>query len=337
MRLELRPVSKRAARAIARAVLGDAIPEEVVDRIADQAAGLPLFAEELARLTASGRDARHAPTIQAAIQVSLDALEGECRDAVGRLSVFGLTCWDAALDTLGMHGSEGVMKAVVAAEVLTEQNVSRFTSTREWLFKHALVRDVAYASLGERERKELHALAGAWLASMGEDSATVAGHYDLGGEHTRAADYWAKAAQRALATNALTDALSMAERALAFAEDKPTGFQRALCLDEAWSRLDPRASERETAISALEENVLRRRQRRARARRPRPLRRRARLRRLDQPTPGRGARSGRRAAACSTKRRARRRRWPCASRSPASSPTPRSRPSGCSRSATRKS
>ena len=255
VRLELRPVSKRAARAIARAVLGDAIPEEVVDRIADQAAGLPLFAEELARLTASGRDARHAPTIQAAIQVSLDALEGECRDAVGRLSVFGLSCWDGALNTLGMHGSEGVMKAVVAAEVLTEQNVSRFTSTREWLFKHALVRDVAYASLGERERKELHALAAAWLASMGEDSATVAGHYDLGGEHVRAADYWAKAAQRALATNALTDALSMAERALAFAEDKPAGFQRALCLDEAWSRLDPRASERETAISALEENV----------------------------------------------------------------------------------
>jgi hypothetical protein len=143
----------------------------------------------------------------------------------------------------------------VAAEVLTEQNTSRFTGTREWLFKHALVRDVAYASLGERERQELHALAGAWLSAMGEDSATVAGHYDLGGEHTKAAEYWAKAAQRALATNALTDALSMAERALAFAEDKPTGFQRALCLDEAWRRLDPRSAERETAISALEENV----------------------------------------------------------------------------------
>ena len=27
-----------------------------------------------------------------------------------RLSVFGLSCWDGALNTLGMHGSEGVMK-----------------------------------------------------------------------------------------------------------------------------------------------------------------------------------------------------------------------------------
>ncbi len=47
----------------------------------------------------------------------------------------------------------------------------------------------------------------------------------------------------------------MAERALAFAEDKPSGFLRASYLDEAWSRLDPRASDRESAIMALEENV----------------------------------------------------------------------------------
>jgi tetratricopeptide (TPR) repeat protein len=91
--------------------------------------------------------------------------------------------------------------------------------------------------------------------SMGEDAATVAGHYDLGDQHAAAADHWARAAQRALATNALVDALSMAERALTFAEDKPSGFERACYLDEAWTRLDPRAGERETAVSALEENV----------------------------------------------------------------------------------
>ncbi|HEY3495083.1 MAG TPA: protein kinase, partial [Polyangiaceae bacterium] len=134
VRIELRPVSKRASRTIARAVLGDAVPEEVIERIAAQAGGLPLFAEELARLTAAGRSAEQAPTIQAAIQASLDALDEECRDALGRLSVFGLTCWDSALEALGMPGAEGLMKALVAAEVLVEQNVSRFTGAREWLF-----------------------------------------------------------------------------------------------------------------------------------------------------------------------------------------------------------
>jgi hypothetical protein len=133
--------------------------------------------------------------------------------------------------------------------------VSRFPGTREWLFKHALVREVAYSSLGDFERKELHALAAAWLASMGEDAATVAGHYDLGSQHVAAAEHWARAAQRALATNALADALVMAERALTHAEDKSSAFQRAAYLDEAWSRLDPRASERQTAVSSMEENV----------------------------------------------------------------------------------
>jgi hypothetical protein len=147
------------------------------------------------------------------------------------------------------------MKALVAAEELVEQNVSRFPGTREWVFKHALVREVAYASLGDSARKELHALAAPWLALMGEDAATVAGHYDLGELPTIAADHWARAARRALATNALTDALAMADRALTFAEDTQSGFQRASYLDEAWSRLDPRSAERETALSAMEANV----------------------------------------------------------------------------------
>jgi serine/threonine protein kinase len=255
VRIELRPISRRAVRNIARSVLGESAPESAIERIAEQAGGLPLFAEELARLTAAGRDTLQAPTIQAAIQVSLDALDDECRDAVGRLSVLGLTAWESALEALGMVAAEGLMKALVGTEVLVEQNSSRFSGTREWTFKHALVRDVAYALLGDRERRELHALAATWLSSMGEDAAVIAGHYDLGGEQSAAAYHWARAAQRALSTNALTEALSMAERALAFAEDRPSGFLRASYLDEAWGRLDPRAAERESAILALEANV----------------------------------------------------------------------------------
>ena len=130
-----------------------------------------------------------------------------------------------ALEALGMPGAEGIIKALVAAEVLVEQNVSRFTGTREWLFKHALVREVAYASLGESERKELHALAAAWLASMGEDAATVAGHYDLGGQHSRRGATTGPAPRSARSPRTrLKDALTMAERALAFAEDKAAGL-----------------------------------------------------------------------------------------------------------------
>ncbi len=255
VRLDLRPLSRRASRAIARAVMGEGASDEQLDQVAQHAAGLPLFAEELARLSASGRDAGHAPTIEAAIQVSLDQLDEECRDAVGRLSVLGLTGWDSALEALGMPHAESLMKALATSELLIEQNTSRFAGTREWSFKHALVREVAYKSLGDLERSELHELAARWLASMGEDAATVARHFDLGGQHEAAAKHWARAAQRSLATNAFAEAVTMAERALAFSETKIEGFQRALCLDEAWSRLDPRAGDRETALIELQGNV----------------------------------------------------------------------------------
>lgn len=255
VRLELRPISKRSIRTIVRSLLGEEAAEALVEFIAERASGLPLFAEELARLASKGESAALPPTIEAAIQASLDTLDEECRDALGRVSVLGLTCWDSALEALGMPHAESLMSALASAEVLVEQTGSRFSGPREWVMKHALVRDVAYGALGERERRELHTLAAEWLASMGEDAAVVAGHFDLGGQHEAAAQHWARAAERALATNALSDAVKMAERALTFAKDKPSGFQCASYLDEAWSRIDPRAADRETAILALIENT----------------------------------------------------------------------------------
>jgi len=255
VRLELRPISRRATRAIATAILGESTTDEALDRIASQAAGSPLFAEELARLTALGRDTDAAPTIEAAIQVSLDALDETCRSAVARLSVFGLSGWDDGLAALGVNAPESALKQLAAADLLVERAESRLSGAREWGFKHALVRDVAYASLGEPQKKKLHAMAGAWLAKMGEDAATVAKHFDLGARGAEAAAYWEKAARRALSANALSEAVRMADAALSHAEGKAATFSRALLLDEAWTRLDPRAADRETAVAALQESV----------------------------------------------------------------------------------
>ncbi|HEY3593444.1 MAG TPA: serine/threonine-protein kinase PknK, partial [Polyangiaceae bacterium] len=96
-----------------------------------------------------------------------------------------------------------------------------------------------------------HALAGAWLAKQSEDAATVAKHLELGGRGSEAAIHWERAARRALSINALSDAVRMAETALLHADDQPTAFARALLLDEGYSRLDPRAADRETAVQAL--------------------------------------------------------------------------------------
>ena len=259
VRIELRPLARRTVRAIAKAILGEKASspegEALVESISAQAAGSPLFAEELARLAHQGRDATSAPTIEAAMQVHLDALDEDVREAAMKLAVFGLQMWDAGLGALGVKNAAEVMRALTAAEIVVEHAVSRFKETREWAFKHALTREVAYASLGEDQLKELHTLAGRWLAKMGEDDATVARHLELGGEHVEAAGYLEKAARRALGASALPEAVRLAEKSLDFAEDRPTQFARAQLLDEAWVRLDARAGERDTAVRAMQEAI----------------------------------------------------------------------------------
>ena len=175
VRIELRPISRRAARAIAKAILGDEPPTRRCSiAIAAQAAGSPLFAEELARLTALGRDAHAAPTIEAAIQVSLDALDDAARDAVVRLSVFGLSGWDAGLAALGV---------TIAGASRSEARRAPSCSSSSRIALRGRARVGLQARAGARRRvrlarrgaqEELHAAAGRWLAKMGEDAATVA-------------------------------------------------------------------------------------------------------------------------------------------------------------------
>ncbi len=258
VRIELRPLAKRAVRSIARSILGERLAgagDQIADNIAAQAGGSPLFAEELARLAAQGRDAVQAPTIEAAMQVQLDALDDGAREAASRLAVFGQLGWDAGLEALRVPNALDVLRQLAASEIVVEQASSRFRGTREWGFKHALMREVAYAGLGEDALRDLHAAAGSWLAKMGEDDATVARHFELGQSWTEAANHLEKAARRALAANALADAVSMSEKSLAFADDKPTQFARAQILDEAWNRQDARAGERDSAVRAMEDAV----------------------------------------------------------------------------------
>lgn len=256
VRVDLRPISRVSSATIVRSILGAEVSEETVSRIVQRSGGSPLFAEELARLSARGRGALDAPTIETAIQASLDSLSPKVRTALSRLSVLGLAIWEGAFEALAIEDPAHVLESLMSQEILVEQESSRFASEKEYLFKHALIRDVAYSELPATECVKLHGLAGTWLSLLGEDAATVAGHLDRGQEPEKAAAFWELASRRALSANALRDALWMAERSLAFAETQPEIFRRACLLDEAWSRLDPRAAERESAVRTMEQSAL---------------------------------------------------------------------------------
>ena len=317
--------AKRTVRAIARAILGDERVARgraslVDSRSRRRPAGSPLFAEELARLAAQGRDAAQRADDRGR-DPGARSTRSTTRRATRRRSSSSSACRLGRRARGARRAERGrdAARARVAPRCSSSRRSRASRSTREWAFKHALMREVAYASLGEDALKELHARAGQWLAKMGEDDATVARHLELGGEPSRPRPYLEKAARRALAANALGDAVTLAEKSLAFAEDKPTQFARAQLLDEAWNRLDARAGERDTAVRAMEEAVYDEASEVRATRRARALRGRVRRRTRTRARGSRRCAATRRPRVSSTRRRAARRRSRRATRSPASS------------------
>lgn len=94
----------------------------------------------------------------------------------------------------------------------------------EYLFKHALVQEAAYATLTKQDRRALHrAAAEAILAQHPERDRELAGvlamHFEQAGDNARAAEYFLKAGDHALERFANREAIGFYSRTTALADD----------------------------------------------------------------------------------------------------------------------
>jgi class 3 adenylate cyclase/tetratricopeptide (TPR) repeat protein len=181
--LPLEPLTDTSAAELVRALVGDAVPSEFVARIAERSSGNPLFVEELLRtwvatgllVRANGRwflaravdEVALPSTVQAIYAAQLDDLPAGCRRLVRRASVAGrqfpvavLEQLDAADEpSLDALARRGVVRGPVADAVLGDS----------FAFRHALLRDVGYASLSRAERARLHGRMARWLEWIARD------------------------------------------------------------------------------------------------------------------------------------------------------------------------
>jgi tetratricopeptide (TPR) repeat protein len=124
------------------------------------------------------------------------------------------------LALLGKEEAKGttreVLAALVASEVVVLQMESRFVGEKQYRFRHALVREGAYAMLTEQDRTLGHQVAGEWLVRAGEQDAMVlAAHFERGGSARRAAEFYARAAEQAHRGADPAAAIVRAEKGLA--------------------------------------------------------------------------------------------------------------------------
>ncbi len=196
-------LGRMAGERLVRQVLGDSVMPEMIERLVKQADGNAFYLEELIRAVAEGKGKVLPETVLAMVETRLARLPLEARRVLRAASVFGEVCWeDGVIVLLG-----GVMEATMVSEWLTdmvEQEVlavrpeSRFSGGRELSFRHALLREGAYATLTDEDRRLGHRLAGEWLDQHGEaDPMVLAGHFERGGECARAAGYYLRASVQA--------------------------------------------------------------------------------------------------------------------------------------------
>jgi tRNA A-37 threonylcarbamoyl transferase component Bud32/tetratricopeptide (TPR) repeat protein len=216
LELRLAPLGQRACEQLVDAVLGRDVSPAVRRTLVTRAAGNPLFLEELVRATAAGRGDELPLAVQAAVQARLDKLDLAERRVARAASVFGQTFWVEGVSYVVGHGDiETAIDALVAHEIVAPRASSRIVASREYTFRHQLVRDAVYAMIVPEDRALLHRAAAEWLSPLEDrEPAMVAHHAELADENEHAARLYAVAAQVSAAEHAYETAHRQLDRAL---------------------------------------------------------------------------------------------------------------------------
>jgi tetratricopeptide (TPR) repeat protein len=239
------PLSRAASLELLAEMLRkvEGLPQGLCEKIADSAEGNPFYLEEfiqtLVDAKAIQRDRRRSrwrldperlgelelpTTLVALLEARLDSLSASQRVLVQQASVIGRVFWRSALQAV--RGERPVTEADMASlsrrGFIQSQEPSTFAGTEEYVFQHALLRDVAYQSLVKGQRQAHHKQVAAWLVgttySCGrsdEFAPVIAEHYVSAGERALAADWYVQAGVRARNQGAPSQARVFFDRALA--------------------------------------------------------------------------------------------------------------------------
>ncbi len=251
-RLNLRPLSKRNSRRLVEEILQkvENVPPDLQDLIVRGAEGNPFYVEELIRMLiedgvivkgvdrwqvemARLPEVRIPSTLTGVLQARLDRLPMVEREALQRASVVGRIFWDGAVERISESLDARVGKSEMSAalqsargrELVYQREKSAFAGAQEYIFKHAILRDVTYESVLKRLRRVYHAQVAEWLIVQGEErvgeyAGLIGEHYERAEEKALAAEWYGQAARQAQDTYALESALDY--------------YQRALVLEERW-------------------------------------------------------------------------------------------------------
>jgi len=233
--LELAALDSEASRMLAGGAAGAELPAAVADELADRAGGNPFFLEEALRdlvergalrrqdgryQLGAGREGLGIPElVQETLQARFDRLEAATREVLNVAAVVGRNFTLPLLERVAPVANLGsALSELQRLELVVEE---RRRPAPEYRFRHGLVQEVAYATLVEQRRRELHGTVGRALEDLHRDSPTedyglLARHFSEADEAEAAIEYLLKAGDAARAVYANEQALEHYGVALGF-------------------------------------------------------------------------------------------------------------------------
>ncbi|MGN6799367.1 MAG: ATP-binding protein, partial [Gaiellaceae bacterium] len=224
------------------------LPADLRTAVVARAEGNPFFVEEIVsslvdrgivhrgetwEITAPVDWASVPDTVQALLAARIDLLDDEAKATLQAAAVIGRSFWREPLHEL--LGGEPTLTTLEDRDFIRRRSGSSMTGDVEYVFRHALTREVAYGSLPKANRAGLHAQLATWLEGSGggrdEHAPLLAHHYseaarpedadlawpgdpDTAERLRRAAVKWLRrAAQLAISRYDLDEAIEMLEHA----------------------------------------------------------------------------------------------------------------------------
>ena len=205
--LTLHALSEDDALAMAGSVLGGAdFPRELREALTAKAEGVPLYVEEVAktlldvgvlrrenggyRLVRRLEEVSIPDTIQGIIMARLDRLGEDGKRTVQLASVIGRQFLKRLLGRIAglTHELDGLLGELKTLEIVYELGL---LPEPAYIFKHAVIQDVAYQSLLVQRRRDLHRAVGQAIEELFADR--LADHYEELAHHFAQGEAWAKA------------------------------------------------------------------------------------------------------------------------------------------------
>jgi class 3 adenylate cyclase len=181
--ISLRPLTPLQSSELVDGLLdAAALPAALRAEILGKAEGNPFFVEELLgrlideeglvrergawRATGSAEEISLPDSVHGLLAARIDALPPVEKRVLQQAAVVGRVFWEAPI-THGGNGSVGTaLTALEGRGLVFARPTSSIAGQLEYMFKHALVRDVAYAGLPRARRARAHAEVGAWIEKL---------------------------------------------------------------------------------------------------------------------------------------------------------------------------